>query len=181
MDYILEKMIELKADGVDFIPISFAAMNKDYENCEIVSTHTRLEVENGLKYIPKTPYVFWNDVNGKKTYIDQEENDIKIIFLDIDGVLNGYNKWTYFAINVSRKLHIPVSFMRETLDIFGIKEKYVRRLAKIVHSTGAKVVMSSSWRFGYWKRPYDDMCDDQQRLQLKAESPLLQGWDGQPK
>ena len=54
--------------------------------------------------------------------------------------------------------------MRETLDIFGIKERYVRRLSKIVHKTGAKVVMSSSWRFGYWKRPYGDMCDDQQRL-----------------
>ena len=89
---------------------------------------------------------------------------MKIIFLDIDGVLNGYNKWTDFVIDVSRKLHIPVNFMRETLDIFGIKEKYVQRLSKIVYFTGAKVVMSSSWRNGYWKVPYEEQAEDQKIL-----------------
>ena len=89
---------------------------------------------------------------------------MKIIFLDIDGVLNGYNKWTDFIINISKKLHIPVNFMRETLDIFGIKEKYVKRLSKIVHCTGAKVVMSSSWRNGYWKVPYEEQAEDQKKL-----------------
>ena len=38
---------------------------------------------------------------------------MKIIFLDIDGVLNGYNKWTYRALNISKILHIPVNFMSD--------------------------------------------------------------------
>jgi hypothetical protein len=54
--------------------------------------------------------------------------------------------------------------MREVLDIFGIKEKYVKRLSKIVNSTDAKVVISSSWRNGYWKVPYEEQAEDQKKL-----------------
>ena len=89
---------------------------------------------------------------------------MKIIFLDIDGVLNGYNKWTYLAINISKKLHIPVSVMRDVLNIFEVKETYVKRLYKIVKKTGAKIVMSSSWRHGYWNTPYEEKHYDQKRL-----------------
>jgi hypothetical protein len=90
---------------------------------------------------------------------------MKIIFLDIDGVLNGYNKWIYFLINISKKLHIPARFMRNMLKIFEVKEKYVKRLSKIVKRTGAKIVMSSSWRRGYWYTPYDKKFPDQKRLE----------------
>lgn len=89
---------------------------------------------------------------------------MRVIFLDIDGVLNGYNKWTYRAINISKVLHIPVSFMRNALKIFEVKERYVKRLSKIVKKTGAKIVMSSSWRFGFWNTPYEEKYRDQKRL-----------------
>jgi len=89
---------------------------------------------------------------------------IKVVFLDVDGVLNGYNKWTYFVINVSRFLHIPTSFVSRRLKIFEVKEKYVRRLSKIIKSTGSKIVMSSSWRNGYWNVPYKNKYRDQKRL-----------------
>jgi hypothetical protein len=89
---------------------------------------------------------------------------MKIIFLDIDGVLNGYNKWTYLIINISKALRIPVRMVKNTLNIFEVKERYVKRLSKIVKKTGAKIVMSSSWRFGYWNTPYEEMYYDQKRL-----------------
>lgn len=90
---------------------------------------------------------------------------MKIVFLDVDGVLNGYNKWTYLIINISKKLHIPTKIIRETLRIFEVKEKYVRRLSKIINKTGAKIVMSSSWRHGFWNTPYEEKYKDQKRLQ----------------
>ena len=89
---------------------------------------------------------------------------MNIIFLDIDGVLNGYNKYTYFIIDITEFLHIPRNFVSKKLNIFMPKEKYVKRLSKIVHKTNAKVVMSSSWRFGYWNTPYKKMFDDQRKL-----------------
>lgn len=89
---------------------------------------------------------------------------MKIIFLDIDGVLNGWNRWNYFWSRVWKILHLPGKIYIKIFDVFGIREKYIRRLAKIVHKTGAKVVMSSTWRFAYWKRPFAQYTDELIRL-----------------
>ncbi len=86
---------------------------------------------------------------------------MKVIFLDIDGVLNGYNEWTYRLIDIYNFLNIPI---RKHIKIFEVKEKYVKRLSKIVRSTGAKIVMSSSWRYGYWNTPYEEKYRDQKIL-----------------
>lgn len=94
----------------------------------------------------------------------KEKNILNIIFLDIDGVLNGYNKWTYRIIGISKLLHISASDMSKYLKVFEVKEKYVRRLAKIVRSTDARIIMSSSWRNGYWDVPYISRSPDQKRL-----------------
>lgn len=74
---------------------------------------------------------------------------INLIFLDIDGVLNGYNFWNLLGWNIISKFHSNKlkCWYRKLTNPFGVHERKVKRLAKIVHKTGAKVVISSSWRF----------------------------------
>lgn len=73
-----------------------------------------------------------------------------IIFLDIDGVLNGPNLLINIFYDILYKLKLH-SLAHRVIDIFGVHEIKVRRLAKIVKATDAKVVMSSSQRRAYWK------------------------------
>ena len=75
---------------------------------------------------------------------------INVIFLDIDGVLNGYNFWNLLGWDIISKFKSNrlKSWYRELTEPFGVHERKVKRLAKIVHKTDAKVVISSSWRFG---------------------------------
>jgi hypothetical protein len=91
---------------------------------------------------------------------------MKIIFLDIDGVLNGYNQWNTLGWNIIRKFNSKKlkKWYRNITDPCGIHESKVKRLAKIVKTTGAKVVLSSSWRFGLWKRPYEELDYDQKKF-----------------
>lgn len=65
---------------------------------------------------------------------------MKVIFLDIDGVLN---------CSTSR------SFCHDDLCgiIHGIDSDKVKRLAKIVDATGAQIVLSSDWKDG-WEKYY---------------------------
>lgn len=75
---------------------------------------------------------------------------INVIFLDIDGVLNGYNFWNLLGWNIISKFNSNKlkGWYRELTEPFGVHERKVKRLAKIVHKTGAKIVISSSWRSG---------------------------------
>lgn len=89
-----------------------------------------------------------------------------IIFLDIDGVLNGYNKWNLLGWKLvcwtkSKRLK---HWYRKLTDPCGVHERKVKRLAKIVRATNAKVVMSSSWRFCWWNTPYEKQSEDQKKL-----------------
>ena len=80
---------------------------------------------------------------------------IKIIFLDIDGVLNGFDFAEYMRYNLWKLIPFkPVKkFIKEKLSRFvEIDRKRVRRLARICHKTGAKVVISSSWRGGLFTK-----------------------------
>ena len=80
----------------------------------------------------------------------------KIIFLDIDGVLNGYTFWNVFGWNIISSLKIERlnRWYMNITDPVGIHERKVKRLAKIVKKTGAKIVLSSSWRKSLWRRYY---------------------------
>lgn len=68
MNYYLEKMIELDADGIDFIPISHFLMTREGIP-NIIKSYTKEEFKN-VKLIPKTGYLFWKIVDGRKKYID---------------------------------------------------------------------------------------------------------------
>lgn len=58
---------------------------------------------------------------------------MKVIFLDIDGVLNCDTSKSYCGMYV------------------GVDADKIRRLARIVEETGAKIVLSSDWRDGWYK------------------------------
>lgn len=65
---------------------------------------------------------------------------MKVIFLDIDGVLNCRTSKSYCHDD-------------ECGLITGIDSDKVKRLAKIVETTNAKIVLSSDWRVG-WEKYY---------------------------
>ena len=78
---------------------------------------------------------------------------MKIIFLDIDGVLN------------CDKTPNPRKFP------YIVDKKLLRRLKSLLQRTNAKVVLSSSWRCDpvgvlaakYWGVPFIDLCPDSPR------------------
>lgn len=85
---------------------------------------------------------------------------MKIIFLDIDGVLNGYNLFVHLKTRMickNRKL-------RKYINIFSVQVIKIFILFIIVRLSGAKVVLTSSWRGGYWKVPYYRMTSRCKKL-----------------
>ena len=89
---------------------------------------------------------------------------INVIFLDIDGVLNGYNFWNLLGWDIISKFHSNKlkGWYRELTEPFGVHERKVKRLAKIVHKTmNTKVVISSCWRFSLQS---SNLTDDDKKL-----------------
>ena len=65
---------------------------------------------------------------------------MKIIFLDIDGVLNN--------------IHTRESFE----DFIFVSDEKILLLKKIICSTNAKIVLSSTWRKGWRAKEYNPKC-----------------------
>lgn len=63
-NFYLDKMEELKADGIDFIPIW---VGKGVP--PIIRSYTKEKFES-VQFIPKTNYRCWKMVDGIKQYID---------------------------------------------------------------------------------------------------------------
>jgi len=63
---------------------------------------------------------------------------MKIIFLDIDGVLNSHD---FFESRENKG---------SPMDMIDLEA--VKRLQHIVDQTGAKIVLSSTWRFNYYDK-----------------------------
>lgn len=91
----------------------------------------------------------------------------KVIFLDVDGVLNGYSTFIALCYKAFKKLHL-LRFVKKHYDLFGVHTNKVRRLAKIVKATDAKVVISSSWR-STWYDPYEEKDKSDKQLEDKLK------------
>jgi hypothetical protein len=84
---------------------------------------------------------------------------MKVIFLDIDGVLN------------CEKTRNPRKFP------YVVDKKLLARFEKLLDRTGAKVVLSSTWRCDpvgllaakYWRVPFIDVCPDRPRSPRRNE------------
>ena len=63
MGYYQDKMEELDADGIDFIPIFY-----DVNLAPIIESYTREEFKN-VDAVPKTSYRYWKIENGQKKYL----------------------------------------------------------------------------------------------------------------
>lgn len=77
-------------------------------------------------------------------------NNYKIIFLDIDGVLNSdqYNRWKY-------KHHM------RNQGFGSIDPRECYRMARFCEEHNVKLVISSSWRNGNsWKQTYDEFINE---------------------
>ncbi len=75
------------------------------------------------------------------------ENSIKVVFLDVDGVLNN-NK----------------TVRRTTGGYRFVGSRQLKNLKRIITETGAKVVLSSDWRYGR-----DDPSHNSDYLELRDE------------
>ena len=72
MDYYYQKLLELNADGIDFISLS-DLFDNNKKLKPVVKTITRQNFKNNeVNSIPKTGYRFWRMINGEKVYIDDE-------------------------------------------------------------------------------------------------------------
>ena len=80
-------------------------------------------------------HAFWCESPRIDLYHTDDCKIEKVVFLDIDGVLNTDNRY-------------------EEENFVAINEKFVQNLALIVHETKASIVLSSSWRYGL-----EDMYD----------------------
>ena len=82
---------------------------------------------------------------------------MKVIFLDIDGVLNSEQ---FFQEHI------------EDLEQFPVDRECVRRLSDIVHATNAKIVLTSSWRTGWSRDPnhMEELC--RKMVEILAEYHL---------
>jgi hypothetical protein len=74
---------------------------------------------------------------------------MKVIFLDIDGVLNTTSTTEMFE------------------EYTFVEDEKVQLLKQLVTRTGAKIVLSSSWRYGWWvKRKVNPTPSDLSSIRL---------------
>ena len=71
---------------------------------------------------------------------------MKLIFLDIDGVLNSFEKHADPTVKHCEWCPEKMAAFGISLEVFP---EFLNRVNRIIEETQAKVVLSSSWRIGY--------------------------------
>lgn len=74
----------------------------------------------------------------------------KIIFLNFNGVLNGFGKFKTIFFLFMEKLHL-MKFIKKHHDDFEVDTRKIKRLLKIIRKTGAKVVLCNIDRKDYYR------------------------------
>jgi hypothetical protein len=77
---------------------------------------------------------------------------MKVIFLDIDGVLNS-NDWY-----VRRQTEVAMDAVHAQYPFYEIDPNAVIQLNRITDATGAKIVISSTWRLGRTLEQLHEFC-----------------------
>lgn len=77
---------------------------------------------------------------------------MKVLFLDIDGVLNSQNWFGYMQYCIKNNMYNRVMNFVDTPDEYTeykltmLDDRAIANLNRIVEETGCKIVLSSSWR-----------------------------------
>ena len=77
---------------------------------------------------------------------------MKVLFLDIDGVLNSQNWFGYMQYCIKNNMYNRVMNFIDTPDEYTeykltmLDDRAIANLNRIVEETGCKIVLSSSWR-----------------------------------
>ena len=132
----IHSYLEQQTDKISHVIISLTDMEKDFRGHTVyIGKHgflTDSAARTAARILDFGP--FWGDYYREQLH-QRGETDLikdyfeKVIFLDIDGVLN------------------LVEYPRTSDEI--IVDKFVRNLALIIDKTDAEVVLTSSWRFGF--------------------------------
>lgn len=73
-DPVLDGMIELQADGIDFVEPDEHFRNGEYEKCKVVDSYEKAEWIDNHERFPKPPYIYYKIIDGKKVYCKQDNN-----------------------------------------------------------------------------------------------------------
>lgn len=90
---------------------------------------------------------------------------MKVIFLDVDGVLNSY-------VTIRETKEVPI------IDgLFTVADSLIEKLATIVHTCNAKVVLSSTWRKFRYKKYDDNRINFYDLLETKLKDYAVEIYD----
>lgn len=104
----------------------------------------------------------------------------KILFLDIDGVLN------YMPDRESLlDLKINLGYDKFQHEIYGFSERLVNYLRMIIDATDCKIVFSASWRYfkdhyiegSDWRKTLADLLVVDQSIFIGNTPDISSGWD----
>lgn len=93
------------------------------------------------------------------------KDKVKIIFLDIDGVLNGFTLFTHLIYKLFYLIK-KEDWLIKHYNVFDVQRKRFKLLKDILDKTGAEVVLCSSLRFKIFNVPFEDQPEKCKKISL---------------